>query len=287
MNQSRNPSGRGPRCCVIGHPVNQSRSPLIHGYWLEKHGLAGSYERLDVAPEALPDFVGMMRNGLFAGANVTVPHKQDIIPLLDSLTEAATAIGAVNTVYREGDRLVGENSDVTGFLAHLDASAAGWDRNCQAALVLGAGGAARGIIHGLLSRGITQVHVANRDPARAEALARAFGPRVMPLGWDLRNDAVAGADLIANATSLGMKGQPRLELDLRRLRPGCIVDDIVYVPLETDLLRMARDRGAVTVDGLGMLLHQAVAGFTRWFGIVPQVTPELRALVQRDVEAAP
>lgn len=271
------------RCFVIGHPVAHSRSPLIHGTWIAEHGLDGSYERIDVAPGELPAFIEKVRAGEFVGGNVTVPHKEAVLKLIDVPSETASAMGAVNTIWREGDRLCGDNTDAAGFLAQLDASVAGWDQRTKSVLILGAGGAARAIGYGLKGRGLARIVVVNRSPARASELAAALGAPVEAASWDERHRLVAEADLIVNTTALGMKGQPRLELDLSALRPGAIVDDIVYVPLRTALLAEAESRGATAVDGLGMLLHQAVPGFARWFGIEPQVTPTLRARLEADI----
>lgn len=272
-----------PRCFVLGHPVAHSRSPLIHGSWLAEHGLAGSYERVDVAPADLPAFVTRLRQGEFVGGNVTVPHKEAMLKLVDHATEAARAIGAVNTLWREGERICGDNTDVSGFLAHLDATAPGWDGRVGTALVLGAGGAARGIAFGLKGRGIGRIILANRSRDRADELAAELGKRVEAADWAQRDALVGEADLVVNTTALGMHGQPPLEIDLSRLRSGTIVDDIVYVPLKTPLLIEAERRGGVPVDGLGMLLHQAVPGFARWFGVTPRVTPALRAKLEADI----
>lgn len=272
-----------PRCFIIGHPVAHSRSPLIHGTWLAEHGLAGSYERVDVAPGDLPGFVARLRAGEFTGGNVTVPHKEAMLRLIDEVSEAARAIGAVNTLWREGTRICGDNTDVSGFLAHLDALAPGWDERVRTVLVLGAGGAARGIAFGLKARGVGRIILVNRSRARADELAAALGAPLEAADWAERSDLVGQADLIVNTTALGMHGQPPLDLDLRDLRPGTIVDDIVYVPLTTPLLADAERRGGVPVDGLGMLLHQAVPGFARWFGVTPAVTPALRARLEADI----
>lgn len=274
------------RCFVIGHPIAHSRSPLIHGTWLAEHGLDGSYERVDVAPADLPAFVARLRAGEFTGGNVTVPHKEAAAALVDEISETARAMGAVNTLWREGERLCGDNTDAAGFLGHLDASAPGWDRRARTALVIGAGGAARAVVHALKGRGLARIIVVNRNPARAAELVAAFGPPLEALDWAARGTCVGEADLIVNTTSLGMKGQPPLDLDLTALRPGTVVDDIVYVPLKTSLLVEAEKRGAIIVDGLGMLLHQAVPGFARWFGIVPSVTPALRARLEADIVGA-
>jgi shikimate dehydrogenase len=272
-----------PRCFIIGHPVAHSRSPLIHGTWLAEHRLAGSYERVDVAPADLPRFVERLRAGEFTGGNVTVPHKEAMLPLIDEVSEAARAIGAVNTLWREGSRICGDNTDASGFLAHLDAEAPGWDGRVRTVLVLGAGGAARGIAFGLKARGVGRIILVNRSRARADELAAAFGAPLEAADWAQRNDLVGQADLIVNTTALGMHGQPPLDLDLALLRPGTIVDDIVYVPLKTPLLLDAERRGGVPVDGLGMLLHQAVPGFACWFGLTPTVSPALRAKLEADI----
>jgi len=272
-----------PRCFILGHPVAHSRSPLIHGSWLAEHGLAGSYERVDVAPDDLPAFVERLRAGEFTGGNVTVPHKEAMLPLIDEVSEAARAIGAVNTLWRESNRILGDNTDVAGFLAHLDATAPGWDKRVGTALVLGAGGAARGIATGLKARGLPRIILVNRSRARADALVAALGSPLAAADWSQRDELVAEADLIVNTTALGMHGQPPLDLDLAHLRPGAIVDDIVYVPLKTPLLMEAERRGGIAVDGLGMLLHQAVPGFARWFGVTPLVTAALRARLEADI----
>ena len=272
-----------PRCFVIGHPITHSRSPLIHGEWLRQHALAGSYERIDVAPVDLPAFIARLREGEFAGGNVTVPHKEAVMALVDEVSEAGRAVGAVNTLWREGGHIFADNSDVPGFLAHLDATVPGWQGRVRTALVLGAGGAARGICYGLKSRGVERIVVANRSPERAEELAASLGRPLEAGRWEERDRLVGEADLIVNTTALGMQGKPPLEIDLSALRPGTIVDDIVYAPLKTALLAEAERRGGIPVDGLGMLLHQAVPGFARWFGVTPQVTPALRALIEADI----
>ncbi|MGX5736975.1 shikimate dehydrogenase [Bosea thiooxidans] len=272
-----------PRCFVIGHPIAHSRSPLIHGEWLRQYALPGSYERIDVAPAELPAFIARLRQGEFAGGNVTVPHKEAAMALVDTVSEAGRAVGAVNTLWREGGRILADNSDVSGFLAHLDATVPAWQGRVGTALVLGAGGAARGICYGLKSRGIARIIVANRSRERAEELAASLGRPLEVADWDKREQLVGEADLVVNTTALGMQGKPPLEISLAALRPGTIVDDIVYAPLKTALLAEAERRGGVPVDGLGMLLHQAVPGFARWFGVTPQVTPALRALVEADI----
>ena len=274
------------RCFIIGHPVAHSRSPLIHGHWLAEHGLAGSYERVDVPPVEVAGFIARLRSGEFVGGNVTVPNKEVVLPLLDEASGTALAMGAANTLWMDGDTLRGDNTDAYGFLAHLDACVPGWAGRSNTALILGAGGAARAVIHGLVERGLGSILLVNRSPERAVELAASFPGTVEARPWQDGARLVGESDLIVNTTSLGMHGQPPLEIDLSALRSGTIVDDIVYVPLETPLLAEARRRGGIPVDGLGMLLHQAVPGFERWFGVRPQVTAELRAKLEVDIPRA-
>jgi shikimate dehydrogenase len=272
-----------PAACLIGWPAAHSRSPLIHKYWLRAFGIAGDYRIEAVPPEAFADFIGNLAARGYRGANVTIPHKEQALAL--SAPDArARAVGAANTLYFDGDTLRSTNTDVEGFIANLDAAASGWDA-ARDALVLGAGGSARAVIFGLLERGIARVHLANRTVARAQALAERFGAQVVPLPWEEAGDMLPRAGLLVNTTSLGMKGQPPLAVDVARLPAGATVADLVYVPLETELLKAAQTRGLKTADGLGMLLHQAVRGFELWFGRRPQVTPELRALVEADLAA--
>jgi len=270
--------------CVIGWPAGHSRSPLIHGYWMRRYGIGGEYRKEAVRPEDFAAFVGSLAARGYAGANVTLPHKEAALAL-SRPDERARAVGAANTLWLDDGVLRSTNTDVEGFLASLDAAAPGWDR-ARTALVLGAGGAARGIVFGLLERGFAEVHVANRSPARAQALRARFGERVMPAAWPVSRDLLSCAGLVVNATSLGMHGQPPLDLDLAPLRSDAVVADIVYVPLVTPLLTAARARGLRTADGLGMLLHQAVRGFSLWFGVTPAVTPELRHVVEADLLAS-
>ena len=271
-----------PRAFVVGHPISHSRSPLIHGHWLRVHGLAGSYERIPVAPEDFDGFVRGLRQAGFAGGNVTVPHKERALDLADAVDAAARAVGAANTLWFEGDRLMAGNTDVGGFLASLDDEAPGWDRDGGSAVVLGAGGAARAVIHGLLERGF-EVGLANRTLMRAVELADGHAEGVWAYAWEELPRLLRTADLVVNTTTLGLEGQPPLALNLDGLGRGALVADIVYAPLETPLLRDARARGLRAVGGLGMLLHQAVPGFERWFGVRPAVTPELRAIVEADI----
>lgn len=274
----------GHHAFVVGHPISHSRSPLIHGYWLRHHGLSGSYERIDVPPAEFPAFIASLASRGLVGGNVTIPHKQAALALADRATDRARLLGAANTLWRSEGLLHADNTDVQGFVDSLDASAPGWADTAGHAVVLGAGGAARGIIAGLLDRIPGRIVIANRTPSRAVELATVFGPRVTAHGWADIATVLPGAGLLVNTTSLGMQGQPALEIDLASLPAGALVADIVYVPLETPLLAAARRRGLQTVDGLGMLLHQAVPGFARWFGVTPTVTPELRALIVADIE---
>ncbi|MDQ0511166.1 shikimate dehydrogenase [Ancylobacter amanitiformis] len=273
------------RAAVIGHPIAHSRSPLIHGYWLEKHGIDGSYGLRDVPPDAIEGFLADFKASGLVGGNVTVPHKEAAFRATRELDPVAAALGAVNTLWLADGVLHGANTDVHGFLANLDAAEPEWARALGEAVVLGAGGAARAVVHGLVTRGIDRVVVANRTLARAEALRTQFGPRVFAIDWRDLAGRLNGCRLLVNTTSLGMKGQPALDIDLSALSPDALVTDIVYVPLETPLLKAAKARGLATVDGLGMLLHQAVPGFERWFGVRPDVTAELRARLVADLAA--
>ena len=273
---------------VVGHPITHSRSPLIHGYWLEEHGIAGSYERIAVAPEDFAGFLARFPDQGFAGGNVTIPHKEAAFAGVRRRTPRAERLGAVNTLWVEDGILWGDNTDVTGFMAHLDHTLApGWERAVEAALVIGAGGAARALVAGLQERGIGSIAVANRTAGKANEVVRDLAMdasgRLTAVAFEDLGRAAGEAGLIVNTTSLGMAGQPPLDLDLAAARPDTIVADIVYVPLRTALLADAAARGLRAVDGLGMLLHQAAPGFHRWFGIMPEVTPELRARIAADI----
>ena len=273
-----------PRACVMGHPVSQSRSPMIHGYWLKQLGIAGEYVLKDVTPEAFSEFFRNLGQHGFVGGNITIPHKEAAFALVQQRDPAAEAIGAVNTVWLEGPRLIGGNSDAHGFIANLDDSAPGWDVQNGHAVILGAGGAARAVGYGLTARGM-QVTFVNRTFERAVNLAQKFGHGALAAHYDDVPKLLARADLLVNCTSLGMIGKPPLEIDLAPLRREAVVADVVYVPLETALLQAAKARGHRTADGLGMLLQQAGYGFQRWFGAAPTVTPELRSLVEADIRA--
>ena len=270
--------------CLIGWPAAHSRSPLIHHYWLRTLGIEGGYVIEAVPPDDLRDFVLRLSLRGFAGANVTIPHKENVLAL-STPDDRARAIGAANTLWFADGELRSTNTDVEGFINNLDACAPGWDK-AEEALVLGAGGAARAVVFGLIERGIKRVHLANRTLSRAQALAEKFGAAVQPTEWARLGELLSRAKLLVNTTSLGMHGQGPLEIDVGQLPKDAVVADLVYVPLETELLKAAKARGLRTADGLGMLLHQAVRGFELWFGRRPQVTSELRAIVEADLTSA-
>lgn len=281
------------RACVIGWPVEHSRSPLIHRYWLEQYGIDGAYEKEAVPPGEAETFLRSLAERGYVGANVTLPHKLAALQAADIADEAAYAIGAANTVWLDSlGKLNATNTDAAGFMANLDEQAPQWNASGRPALVIGAGGAARAILYALLQGGAPKVLLTNRTAERATALADYFGPMSLTpnwvelVDWKERGRAVGECGLIVNATSLGMTGEKPLELDLAKLREDAVVADIVYAPLVTPLLAAARNRGRATVDGLGMLLHQAAPGFERWFGVRPEVTPELRSHIAASLGAA-
>lgn len=268
------------RAGVVGHPVKHSRSPIIHGYWLEQFGINGRYDRYDIKPEDFSHFVKTLSEQGLQGVNVTIPHKEAAFLALDEATDRARRLKAANTLWFENGKLWGDNTDSLGFLANLDQSHPGWDITAKSALILGAGGAARAIIAGLQERNIENITIVNRTRERAEELALMSGGQVAVAEWSKLSVPLESADLVVNTTSLGMSGQPDLALSLDPLGKSALVTDIVYVPLETNLLKQARLRGNPVVDGLGMLLHQAVPGFEHWFGKRPVVTDALRHLVE-------
>jgi shikimate dehydrogenase len=270
------------RACLMGHPVAHSRSPMIHNYWCRELGMAGVYELKDLTPEAFCGFVSELGRNGYVGGNVTVPHKEAAFRAASERDAAAEAVGAVNVLWVENGRLMGGNSDTHGFIANLDERAPGWQVPGCRAVVLGAGGAARSAVYMLKQRGV-DVDIVNRTLARAQELAARFSARAH--GTDALARLLPAADLLVNCTSLGMAGKGALDIDLAPLKPSAVVYDVIYVPLETALLRAARARGHRSVDGLGMLLHQAGYGFRKWFGGNPQVTPELRAMLEADIVA--
>ena len=267
--------------CVIAWPAGHSRSPLIHNYWIKQHKLDAEYRREAVPPDKFAAFVENLRGNGYIGANITVPHKEAALALSEP-DDRARAVGAANTLWYDDDTLRSTNTDVEGFLANLDVAAPGWDRGLETAVVLGAGGGARAVVFALLQREVGRVYVINRTRDRAQALKKKFGARVHLAGWNETTGLLGGAGILVNTTTLGMVGQPPLEINLR-CPASLVVADLVYAPLETGLLASARARGLRTADGLGMLLHQAVRGFQLWFGVRPEVTPELRALVEADL----
>ena len=267
--------------CVIAWPAGHSRSPLIHNYWIKQHKLDAKYRREAVPPDKFAGFVENLHGNGYIGANITVPHKEAALAASEP-DDRARAVGAANTLWYNDGALQSTNTDVEGFLANLDVAAPGWDRGLETAVVLGAGGGARAVVFALLQREVGRVYVINRTRDRAQALKKKFGGRVQVAGWDETTGLLGGAGILVNTTTLGMVGQPPLEINLR-CPASLVVADLVYAPLETKLLASARARGLRTADGLGMLLHQAVRGFQLWFGVRPEVTPELRAMVEVDL----
>ena len=266
---------------VMGWPVMHSRSPRLHNSWMRRYGVSGYYAPLPVEPGRLEAALRALPALNFAGCNVTLPHKEDIVRIADHVDPAAKAIGAANcVVVLEDGSLAAFNYDVFGFMEALRAQAPGWRAAQGPAVVLGAGGAARAIVYGLIADGAPEVRVVNRTFERAQAFADEFGATVKPLRWDERSEALAGSALLVNTTSNGMVGQPPLDISLDALARNALVNDIVYTPLETPLLAAARVRGNVAVDGLGMLIQQARPAFRDWFGIMPDVTADERAMME-------
>lgn len=269
---------------VTGHPIKHSRSPLIHGYWLKQLGIEGSYRALDVAPGDFPDFIASLKDGRsgFVGGNVTIPHKETAFSLADRPDALSEELGAANTLWREDGLLQATNTDGHGFTANLDAQAPGWDR-CRTAVILGAGGASRAIIQAVRNRGVKTIHVVNRTKARADELADRFGAAVHAQPMEALPEVMTDASLFINTTSLGMDGAEVPAIDFTGMQPASVVTDIVYVPLKTPILKQAEAQGLATVDGLGMLLHQAAPGFEKWFGIRPTVDAALRQMIIDDM----
>ncbi len=280
-----------PRAGVIGWPVGHSRSPLIHGWWLKHYDLSGRYDRVAVRPEELPDFLSRLVPEGWAGINITVPHKEAAFAWLEAngaiLSDHACRLEAVNTLWIENGVLHADNTDTYGFMANFREHCPDWQASGQHVVVIGAGGAARAIVAGFQDAGVARITIANRTLSRAGSLVKDMGgptgPALAAVPLDTLPELLETADVLVNTTTLGMKGHPPLDLDLAALAGHAIVADIVYVPLETPLLAAARARGLKTVEGLGMLLHQAVPGFEHWFGRRPEVTGELRALVEADI----
>lgn len=269
---------------VTGYPVKHSRSPLIHGYWLKQLGIEGSYRAHEVKPDDFPAFIAELKQGTsgFCGGNVTIPHKEVAHRLADRPDDLCLELGAANTLWLEAGEVHATNTDGRGFVANLDERADGWDQ-CSTAVVLGAGGASRAVIQAVRDRGVKTIHVVNRTVARAKELSDRFGSTVHAHPMEALGEVMTGAGLFINTTSLGMDGQEAPQIDFTVLANGAVVTDIVYVPLKTPLLRQAEQQGFAIVDGLGMLLHQAVPGFELWFGRRPVVDANLRQIVIDDM----
>lgn len=278
---SSTPLARIPLAGVIGSPVAHSRSPALHGYWLRQYGIRGHYIPMDIAAEDLAEVLRTLPKAGFIGCNVTIPHKEAALALADVMSDRAALIGAANTlVFRPDGSIYADNTDGYGFISSLREGAPFWDASLGPAAVIGAGGAARAIIASLIEAGCPEVRVSNRTQGRAETLRAEFGARVVVYGWGQAASMIEGATTVVNTTSAEMEGYgAELPVALDALRPDAVVTDCVYTPLQTRFLQEAAALGATTVDGLGMLLHQAVPGFERWFGHRPEVTPELRAVV--------
>ena len=272
-----------PAACVVGYPARHSRSPMLHGYWIKRYGLDADYRAEEIPPGEIREFLTHLADHGYVGCNVTMPHK-DVAFELSEPDERAIAVGAANTLWLENGRLRSTNTDIEGFLGALDAAAPGWDQRTSEAIVLGAGGAGRALVYGLIERGIGSIHLVNRTVEKSEAMRERFGERVIPARWDQLPELLSGARLLANATSLGMHDQPPLEIDISGMADDAVVSDIVYVPLTTPLLAAAKARGLATSNGLDMLLHQAVRGFELWFGKRPEVTRELYDLLAANIE---
>ncbi len=269
---------RIPLAGVIGHPVAHSRSPKLHGHWLRSYGLSGFYIPMDVVPADLEQVVRTLPKAGFVGANVTVPHKEAALRLADKASDRASVIGAANTlVFRPDGSIHADNTDGYGFLENLKSGAPDWNPKDGPAVVFGAGGAARAVISALADSGVPEILLCNRTRTRADHLREEFGQRITVVDWVQAGNVIEEAELIVNTTSLGMTGQSELRVPLDGLQPGSVVTDLVYAPLKTRLLAEAEDAGCTTVDGLGMLLHQAVPGFERWFGVKPEVDDAARA----------
>lgn len=273
------------RACVIGWPVAHSRSPLIHGYWLKRYDIEGEYVKEPVHPEEIDGFISDIAAHGYIGANVTVPHKEAAFRVAENIDATARNVGAVNTLWLQDGVLCATNTDIYGFLRNLDDQVPDWDTTSLPAAILGAGGAARAIIGALLDRGFNEIRLINRTRERAENLAAIFGDVLSIHDWQVRSSALRGCGLLVNTTTLGMKSSSPLEIELNALAPRAVVHDIIYAPLETQLLARAAQHGFRVADGLGMLLHQAVPGFEKWFGVRPEVTRELRNIVLADLNA--
>ena len=271
-----------PLAGVIGHPIAQSKSPRLHGHWLKTLGIVGHYVPMDIAPEDLEQALRTLPKMGFVGINVTVPHKEAVLEIADQVTDRATLIGAANTlIFLEDGKILADNTDGYGFIENLRQNAPDWDASTGPAAVLGAGGAARAVLASLLDAGVPEILLSNRTSARAEILREAFGSKVKVVDWVQAGNMMEDAATVVNTTSLGMAGKPELRVPLDGLQKGALATDLVYNPLQTRFLREAEEMGCQTVDGLGMLIHQAVPGFERWFGMRPVVDANIRAVLLR------
>lgn len=271
-----------PLAGVIGSPIAQSKSPQVHGHWLKTYGIAGHYIPMDVEPENLADVIRILPKMGFVGVNLTLPHKEAVLSIADLVTDRAILIGAANTlIFRKDGKIHADNTDGYGFLENLKTGAPAWQPKSGPAAILGAGGAARAVIASLLDAGVPEIFLSNRTRVRAEKLKSDFGSRVQVFDWVQAGNMIEHASLVVNTTSLGMIGKSEMRVPLDGLKPGTIVTDLVYAPLKTHFLETAENMGCVTVDGLGMLLHQAVPGFERWFGTRPEVDRATRAAALR------
>ena len=268
-----------PIAAVLGAPVAHSRSPKLFRHWLNQYGIEGHYVPLHVEQADLPQVLQALPAMGFVGCNVTIPHKEKVLELADVITDRAALIGAANTVTFRDGKVFADNTDGHGFVANLRQGAPGWEPKSGAAAVLGAGGAARAVIHSLLELGVLNIRLANRSRPRAEALRNEFGPKITVYDWVKASDMFEGAATVVNTTSLGMEGKAAFKVPLDTLEPTAVVGDLVYTPLKTDFLQVAEGLGCQVVDGLGMLLHQAVPGFERWFGVEPAVEAATRDAV--------
>jgi shikimate dehydrogenase len=269
---------------VMGWPVMHSRSPMLHNYWLRQHGLAGTYVPLAIEPEGLAAALRALHPLGFAGCNLTIPHKQKAMAIVDEVDTVAKRIGAIScVVVRRDGSLAGSNNDCYGFIHNLKQERPGWRADAGPVVVLGAGGGSRAVCYGLAQEGAKELRLVNRTLARAQGIAAEFGGPIRVLPWEARHDALDGAAMVVNTTSNGMVGQPALDINLDRLPKSALAADIIYIPLETPFLAAARKRGNPTVNGLGMLLHQGRPAWKAWFGIEPAVTAELRAMVEETI----
>jgi shikimate dehydrogenase len=274
------------KACVIGWPIEHSRSPLIHNYWLQKHGIDAVYEKKAVEPENVAHFIANLAASEFAGCNVTIPHKETVFQAVSVTDKIASRLGAVNTVYLRNGKICGTNTDGEGFIASLRHSHPVFNLRSKTAIIIGAGGAAKAIIGALLDEGVGKIGIINRTRERIFGLREQFGSHVFEINRTTANNALANCGLLVNTTSQGMHGQPSLDLEIQSLNRDALVADIVYTPLETAFLEKARNQGNPVLGGLGMLLHQAVRGFELWFGVKPEVTKELYELIAADVQKA-